>query len=66
VVDDQHKPHGLTSLSRYDLSQVHKVQHKPRKNPVRDTIKNGAKNKSVLKIWCTGQCPVRQSRQPAN
>ena len=23
------------------------------RNPVRDTIKNGPKNKSVLKIWCT-------------
>jgi hypothetical protein len=31
VVDIQHKPCGLTSLSRYHLSQVHKVQHKPRK-----------------------------------
>jgi hypothetical protein len=31
VVDVQHKPHGLTSLSRYHLSQVHKVQQKPRK-----------------------------------
>jgi hypothetical protein len=31
VVDDQHKPYGLTSLARCDLSQVHKVQHKPRK-----------------------------------
>jgi hypothetical protein len=31
VVDIQHKPLGLTSLSRYHLSQVHKVQHKPRK-----------------------------------
>jgi hypothetical protein len=32
VVDVQRKPHGLTSLSRSQLSQVHKVQHKPRKN----------------------------------
>jgi hypothetical protein len=31
VVDAHHKPHGLTSLSRCHLSQVHKVQHKPRK-----------------------------------
>jgi hypothetical protein len=31
VVDDQHKPYGLTSLARCDLYQVHKVQHKPRK-----------------------------------
>jgi hypothetical protein len=31
VVDIQHKPHGLTSLSRYYLSQVHKVQRKARK-----------------------------------
>jgi hypothetical protein len=29
--DVQHKPRGLTSLSRYHLSQVHKVQYKPRK-----------------------------------
>jgi hypothetical protein len=35
VVDVQHKPHGLTSLYRCDLSQVHKIQHKPRKNSVR-------------------------------
>jgi hypothetical protein len=31
VVDVQHKPRGLTSLARCYLSQVHKVQHKPRK-----------------------------------
>jgi hypothetical protein len=31
VVDDQHKSRGLTSFSRCQLSQVHKVQHKPRK-----------------------------------
>jgi hypothetical protein len=31
VVDIHHKPHGLTSLSRCHLSQVHKVQHKSRK-----------------------------------
>jgi hypothetical protein len=31
VVDVHHKPRGLTSLSRCHLSQVHKVQHKPRK-----------------------------------
>jgi hypothetical protein len=31
VVDVHHKLHGLTSLPRYHLSQVHKVQHKPRK-----------------------------------
>jgi hypothetical protein len=31
VVDVQHKPRGLTSLSRYHLSQMHMVQHKPRK-----------------------------------
>jgi hypothetical protein len=33
VVDVHHNPRGLTSLSRYHLSQVHKDQHKPRKNP---------------------------------
>jgi hypothetical protein len=31
VVDVHHKPRGLTSLPRCLLSQVHKVQHKPRK-----------------------------------
>jgi hypothetical protein len=31
VVDVHHKPHGLISLPRCHLSQVHKVQHKPRK-----------------------------------
>jgi hypothetical protein len=30
VVDVHHKPCGLTSLPRCHLSQVHKVQHKPR------------------------------------
>jgi hypothetical protein len=48
VVDDQHKPHGLTSLSRIILSQVHKVQHKPRKNSVRDSIKDWSKTLRVL------------------
>jgi hypothetical protein len=28
VVDVHHKPRGLTSLSKYHLSHVHKVQHK--------------------------------------
>jgi hypothetical protein len=31
VFDVHHKPRGLTSLLRCHLSQVHKVQHKPRK-----------------------------------
>jgi hypothetical protein len=31
VVDIHHKPRGLTSLPRCYLSQVHKVQLKPRK-----------------------------------
>jgi hypothetical protein len=31
VVNVQHKPLGLTSLSRYHLSEVHKVQRKLRK-----------------------------------
>jgi hypothetical protein len=31
VVDVHHKPRGLTNLSRCHLSQVHKVQYKPRK-----------------------------------
>jgi hypothetical protein len=35
-------------LARCDLSQVHKVQHKPKRNPVSDTIKNEAKDLSVL------------------
>jgi hypothetical protein len=32
VVDVHHKPRGLISLPRCHLYQVHKVQHKPRKN----------------------------------
>jgi hypothetical protein len=36
---------------------VHKVQHKPIKNLVRDRIKNGAKNLSVLKNGAP-DCPV--------
>jgi hypothetical protein len=31
VVDVHHKPSGLITLPRCLLSQVHKVQHKPRK-----------------------------------
>jgi hypothetical protein len=31
VFDVHHKPRGLTSLPSCDLSQVHKVQHKPTK-----------------------------------
>jgi hypothetical protein len=59
VVDDQHKPYGLTSLARYDLSQVHTVQHKPRKNSVRGHNLFGAKGHECAEIWCTGHCPVR-------
>jgi hypothetical protein len=31
VFDVHHKPRGLISLPSCQLSQVHKVQHKPRK-----------------------------------
>jgi hypothetical protein len=31
VVDVHHKPCGLISLSSYHFSQVHNIQHKPRK-----------------------------------
>jgi hypothetical protein len=48
VVDDPHKPYGLTSLARCDLSQVHKVQHKPRKNSVRGHNLFGAKRTWVF------------------
>jgi hypothetical protein len=66
VVDDQHKPYGLTSLARCDLSQVHKVQHKPRKNSVRGHNLFGAKGLECAEIWRTTQCSVRQPRQPTN
>jgi hypothetical protein len=50
VVDDQHKPYGQTSLARCDLSQVHKVQHKPRKNSVRGQFIWSKKDLSVLEF----------------
>jgi hypothetical protein len=38
VVDDQHKPYGLTSLARCDLSQVHKVNTNQERIQLGDTI----------------------------
>jgi hypothetical protein len=57
VVDNQQQTHGLTSLSRIHILQVHKVQHKPRKKSVRGHDSFGAKNLSELKIG-TPDCPV--------
>jgi hypothetical protein len=51
VVDDQHKPYGLTSLARCDLSQVHKVQHKPRKNSVMGHNLFGEKKDLIVLIF---------------
>jgi hypothetical protein len=59
--------YGVTSLARYDLSQVHTVQHKPRKSSVRDTIYLEQKDLSVLKfsapdtIRCTRAVQLRTS-----
>jgi hypothetical protein len=61
VVDVQHKPNGLTSLSRYDLSQLHKVQHKTRKNLVRGHNLFGVKGLECDNFWRTGHCPVPQA-----
>jgi hypothetical protein len=45
---------GLTSLSRIHLLQVHKVQHKPRKNSVRERNFIGAKELECAEEWRTG------------
>jgi hypothetical protein len=42
--------YGLTSLARYDLSQMHTVQHKPRKSSVRGHNLFGAKGLECAKI----------------
>jgi hypothetical protein len=66
--DVQYKPHGLTSLSRYDLSQVHKVQHKWRKNSVRGHNLFGAKRTWVcwfLAHQTVSGAPGRTTDEPA-
>jgi hypothetical protein len=66
VVDVQHKPHGLTSLSRCHFAQVHKVQHKPRKEIQLGSQSNLEQDWECAAKWCTGHFPVHQARYPAN
>jgi hypothetical protein len=66
VVDVQHKPRGLTSLSRYHLSQVHKVQHKPRKKFSWEHNRIWSKTWECAAKWRTGHCPVHQALDQTN
>jgi hypothetical protein len=45
---------GLTSSSRIRVLLVHKVQHKPRKKSVRDTILLEQKGLECAEKWRTG------------
>ena len=47
---------GLTSSSRIRVLLVHKVQHKPRKKSVRDTILLEQKGLECVEKWRTGRC----------
>jgi hypothetical protein len=47
VFDVHHKPRGLTSLPSCHLSQVHKVQHKPKKKMSWGTLQS-LEQKQVL------------------
>jgi hypothetical protein len=63
VVDVHHKLYGLISLPSYHLSQVHKVQHKPRKKLSWDSTKFGAKTSNGATsgapdtVRCLGRAP---------
>lgn len=63
MFDVHHKPRGLTSLLRCHLSQVLKVQHKPRKKISWDSTKIGAKTSidavsgAPNSVRCPGQAP---------
>jgi hypothetical protein len=62
VVDVHHKLRGLTSLSIYHLSQVHNVQHKPRKKFSWGHKQIWSKTWECAAKWRTGHCPVHQAR----
>jgi hypothetical protein len=66
VVDVHHKPRGLTSLSRYHLSQVHNVPHKPRKKFSWRHKQIWSKTSEFVAKWRTGHCPVHQARTQMN
>jgi hypothetical protein len=66
VVDVQHKPRGLTSLPRYHLSEVHKVQRKPRKKFSLEHSQIWSKDLECAEKWRTGQCPVHLARTDSN
>jgi hypothetical protein len=66
VVDVHHKPHGLTSLSRCYISQVHNVQHKPRKKLSWGLNNIWSKTWECAEKWRPGQCPVHQAEQHSN
>jgi hypothetical protein len=65
VVDIHHKPCRLISLPSYHLSQVHKVQHKPRNKSSWGLNKVWSKDLEWCCQWRTGQCLVpRPSTTP--
>jgi hypothetical protein len=66
VIDVHHKPHGLTSLLSYHLSQVHKVQHKPKKKLGWGINKVWSKDLEWCCQWRTGHCPVPQAEHHSN
>jgi hypothetical protein len=66
VVDVHHKPRGLTSLSRCHLSQVHKVQHKPRKKFSWGLKLIWSKTWECAAKWRTGQCSVHLAYDQVN
>jgi hypothetical protein len=66
MVDVQPKPRGLTSLSRYHLSQVHKVQHKPRKKFSLGLNQKLEQDIECVDFWRTRHYPMHQTEQPAN
>jgi hypothetical protein len=49
---------SITSLPSHHLSQVHKVQHKPRKTLSWGINKVWSKDYKWCSQWRTGQCPV--------
>jgi hypothetical protein len=66
VFDIHHKPHGITSLSSFHFSQVHKVQHKPTKKLSYGTLqKFGAKTSIGAASGApdTARCPGQGTSQ---
>jgi hypothetical protein len=73
VFDVHHKPRKLTSLPSCHLSQVHKVQHKPRKKLSCGLNQVWSKDMHWCCQWqtghclvCTGHCPVPHAEQHSN